>query len=250
MKEIRDIAHAYEEAQKQGLRAALATVVSIKGSSYRRPGARMLITEDGKLTGAISGGCLDGHVQRKALLVITQNKPTLVTYDSLGEDETGGARLGCNGIIRIFIEPVIAGDPYHPVHLLNQVINQRQKAVLATIFSAANSPVPAATSLLYHENGCIAGNMPDALIGNALVKDCENVFTSKAPAIISYTFNENASVKAYIDYIAPPVSIVIVGAGNDAIPAGLGGHDSGWKSKLCHARPLPGRAKSNLHKTR
>lgn len=70
MKEIIDIVAAYDEAHALGKKTALATVVLVEGSAYRRAGARMLITEDGQLTGAISGGCLEGDALRKARLVI------------------------------------------------------------------------------------------------------------------------------------------------------------------------------------
>ncbi len=59
MKEIEDIIQAYRKASEAGKQTALATVVHVEGSSYRRPGARMLVTDDGQLTGAISGGCLE-----------------------------------------------------------------------------------------------------------------------------------------------------------------------------------------------
>src|SRR5882757_10738156 len=99
MKELQDIIKTFEEAKHQGKRSALATVVHVEGSSYRRPGARMLVTEDGKLTGAISGGCLEGDALRKALSVIVQQKARLVTYDTMDEDDAKlGVGLGCNGI--------------------------------------------------------------------------------------------------------------------------------------------------------
>ena len=97
MKEIRDIIRAYEEAKKVGKQTALATVVHVEGSSYRRPGARMLIEDDGQLTGAISGGCLEGDALRKALLVITEKRSRLVTYDTMDDDDAKfGVGLGCN----------------------------------------------------------------------------------------------------------------------------------------------------------
>src|ERR1044071_5910950 len=100
MKEIKEIIRAFDEAQQQEKKTALATVVHVEGSSYRRAGARMLITEEGQLTGAISGGCLEGDALRKALLVMTQQKTMLVTYDTMDEDDaTLGVGLGCNGII-------------------------------------------------------------------------------------------------------------------------------------------------------
>ena len=101
MKEIRDILRAYDLAQSEGKRSALATVVHVEGSSYRRPGARMLVTDDGQLTGAISGGCLEGDALRKALYAINQQKNKLVTYDTTGEDDVQfGVELGCTLITR------------------------------------------------------------------------------------------------------------------------------------------------------
>src|SRR5687768_15814972 len=111
MKELRDIVQSFDLAHAAGKRAALATVVHIEGSSYRQPGARMLVTEDGMLTGAISGGCLEGDALRKALLVIVNNTPMLVTYDTNDEDDARiGIGLGCNGVIQILIEPINAAD--------------------------------------------------------------------------------------------------------------------------------------------
>ena len=69
-KEINEIIAAYKLARQKGIKTALATVVYVDGSSYRRPGARMLVEEDGRMTGAISGGCLEGDALRKALLAI------------------------------------------------------------------------------------------------------------------------------------------------------------------------------------
>src|SRR5687768_3102035 len=119
MKEIKDIIKAFKKAVANGKKSALATVVSVEGSSYRRPGARMLITEDGELTGAISGGCLEGDALRKALFVMSEQRGMVVTYDTTDEDDAKiGVGLGCNGIIRILIEPVIETQVNHPIAML------------------------------------------------------------------------------------------------------------------------------------
>ncbi len=116
MKEIHDILRAYQEATAAGIRTALATVVEVEGSSYRRPGARMLVTETGNLTGAISGGCLEGDALRKALLALQQNRNKLVTYNSMDEeDHQFGIQLGCNGIVHILFEPIHPGLPANPI---------------------------------------------------------------------------------------------------------------------------------------
>src|ERR1044071_849572 len=107
MKEIEDIISSYDEAVRAGKKTALATVVHVDGSSYRRPGARMLVTEDGELTGAISGGCLEGDALHKALFAMHQKKNMLVTYDTTDDDDAKlGMGLGCNGIIQVLIEPI------------------------------------------------------------------------------------------------------------------------------------------------
>src|SRR3982074_3420365 len=106
-KEIVDIVAAFKEAQQRGQQTALATVVHVEGSSYRRPGARMLVEDNGRMTGAISGGCLEGDAYRKAMLAMVQKQNKLVTYNSMDNDAdvSFGVQLGCNGIVHILFEP-------------------------------------------------------------------------------------------------------------------------------------------------
>ncbi|HEX6923224.1 MAG TPA: XdhC family protein, partial [Bacillales bacterium] len=84
---------------------ALATVVRVTGSAYRREGAKMLIDEDGTTTGLISGGCLEPDVAETAKRVMNDGKPVLKRYD-MGEDLVWGLGLGCPGTVDIYIEPV------------------------------------------------------------------------------------------------------------------------------------------------
>ena len=95
MKEIRDIVRLYELHRGEPL--ALATLVAVRGSSYRRPGARMLICPDGTTAGSLSGGCLEEEVVRRACDVIHSGTPELMSFDTR-------LRFGCNGSIDIFVE--------------------------------------------------------------------------------------------------------------------------------------------------
>src|SRR5689334_22948820 len=131
MKELDDIIRSYDKAVAQNKQTALATVVKVDGSSYRRPGARMLVTDDGHLTGAISGGCLEGDALRKAQLAIFQKQNKLVVYDTTDEDDLKfGVQLGCNGIVYILFEPVKPDDANNPINLLRNVTKQRRDAML------------------------------------------------------------------------------------------------------------------------
>src|SRR5690606_29819317 len=107
MKAFRSIVEAFGKVDYSASKAALATVVKVRGSSYRSPGARMLITDDGRWVGSISGGCLEGDALRKARKVILEGKPMTVTYDTREESNQNlGISLGCNGVIDVLIEPI------------------------------------------------------------------------------------------------------------------------------------------------
>jgi len=93
--------------QKQGKKSVLVTVVDLKGSSYRRPGVRMAISEDGISVGAVSGGCIETEIERQAQSVFKSGKARLMTYD-------GRLRIGCEGVLFILIEPVsLSGELLH-----------------------------------------------------------------------------------------------------------------------------------------
>src|SRR5437660_12880933 len=97
---MKDIYDAVREFRKRrGERFALATLVRTQGSSYRRPGARMLICEDGLTIGSFSGGCLEDEVALCARAVLESGEPALMSFDTR-------RRFGCHGKIDIYIERV------------------------------------------------------------------------------------------------------------------------------------------------
>ena len=95
--EFVEIIRAFEKAKSNNLKSVLVTVVDLNGSSYRKPGVRMLITENGSMTGAVSGGCVEKEILRQANSVFNTGITKLMTYD-------GRYRLGCEGLIYILIE--------------------------------------------------------------------------------------------------------------------------------------------------
>src|SRR6187402_380660 len=106
MSEIADVLAAIESLSAKGERMALATIVAVRGSTYRRPGARLLVPEDGAPIGNISGGCLEGDVTDMARIVMEEGRARLAGWDlTADDDEVWGLGLGCNGAIEVFIEP-------------------------------------------------------------------------------------------------------------------------------------------------
>ncbi|MCE1203741.1 MAG: XdhC family protein [Holophagaceae bacterium] len=104
MKELQDILRLVRERPGP---LALATLVRAEGASYRRTGARLLLDASGPLRGSLSGGCLEGDVQARALEALAQGRPKLVQYDLRGElDLVWGSGSGCEGVLDILIEPL------------------------------------------------------------------------------------------------------------------------------------------------
>lgn len=233
MKEIIDIVTAYEEAAKAGKKTALATVVLVEGSAYRKAGARMLITEDGQLTGAISGGCLEGDALRKARMVILQQEPLLVTYDTMDDDDAKlGVGLGCNGIIHILIEPINDGQT-NPITLLKAVISSRGYAVLVTLFSIENRKAAQPGSCLCLTNSETLENGLEILAyKNDLLDDAKNALDNQQSSITVYN-----GYTAFVECIKPLISLVVLGAGNDAIPLTKIASVLGWNITVVDGRP-------------
>ena len=226
MQEIAQIVKAYEIAHQQGKKSALATVVHVSGSSYRRPGARMLVTEDGMMTGAISGGCLEGDALRKAALAITQGKNKLVIYDTTDEEDAKlGIQLGCNGIVSILFEPIVDGSIHNPRQVLAEAIAKREPSLIFTLFSQVH----------LQQLGTFNYASLPALVRDLIKEDILEV-TDSRKSLHKELVIEAATSQCLIEFIEPSISIVIVGAGNDAIPLAKMAAIVGWDISIVDGR--------------
>ena len=237
MKEIREIINAYNKASKNKKRLALATLVHLNGSSYRRPGARMIVDEEGQLTGAISGGCLEGDALRKAVFCIHTQTPKLVVYDTSDEeDATIGIQLGCSGIIQVLFEPIDETDPLNPIELLKKAIQKRQNTVLVTLYASKfKKGDSVGTSMLLEDSGEFHNNSTFQFVPKSLMQDIRETLTVKKSTFKSYQHNDN-TFNAFLSFISPPVSLIIVGAGNDAIPLQSIAETLGWEVTIVDGR--------------
>jgi len=243
MKEIREIIKAYDAAVHAGKKSALAAVVHLNGSSYRRPGARMMVTDVGELTGAISGGCLEGDALRRAMMVLSQQQSKLVTYDSSDEDDAIiGMQLGCAGIIQVLFEPINPNDHNNPIQLLRKAVALRQKSVLVTLFSLEDKKnEQPGTCLLMEENGNISGTIPYSELQDAIMGNVHHAMQQQTSSFNNYV-GKNVSVTAFIEFLQPAISLVVIGAGNDAIPMMQIADTIGWDVRVVdgrstHAKP-------------
>lgn len=188
MKELHEIIKAYDLACQAGKQTALATVVHVDGSSYRRPGARMLVDDEGLLTGAISGGCLEGDALRKALLALAQQKTKLVSYDTSNEDDMSiGIQLGCAGIIQVLFEPIDPSNANNPIELIRSCLSSRQKAVLLTLFSLdGRYAEQIGTCTLLKHNGSFTGDVTLTQLHELIRADMQEALSHSTSIFKSY----------------------------------------------------------------
>lgn len=234
MREVDAIVAAYQKLKNDQVSCVLATVVHVQGSSYRRAGARMLVDEFGNLTGAISGGCLEGDALRKALHALHQKKNKLVTYDTSDEnDAIIGAQLGCNGIIKVLFETIDFKNERNACELLQIAIENEEKASIVVEFDLDEQNFQAGTiALIYSEDA----TRTSSEISENVISKAEEVIQNRQSDLIQLDSN-NYSPIHFIQFYEPPVRLVLIGAGNDAMVLANQAELLGWKIIIADGRP-------------
>lgn len=223
MKDFKAIVTAYKNVDFSQRKAALATVVKVRGSSYRSPGARMLITDDGRWVGSISGGCLEGDALRKARLVMADKKPVTVTYDTSEESNQNlGIGLGCNGVIDVLIEPLDVSDT-QAIQQFAAFAEAQTPLALATIFSGLG----VGEKLLLNEKGVVRNDFQQDDLAARVKTDLMKIFSSRKSQAIPYVV-QGIEHEVFIELIQPTVSVIIFGGGFDARPVSELAKALGW----------------------
>lgn len=230
MKDFKTILTEYSKVDVTARKAAVATVVRVRGSSYRSPGARMLITDDGRWVGSISGGCLEGDALRKARQVMLSNQPITVTYDTNEDSNQNlGIGLGCNGIIDVLIEPVDAQDPRNPISLYKSFVNIQHPVALATVFSGKDVGEKFLMS-------------SDSQPTNSIEESLSTLFETRQSRAETFE-HEGVTSEVFLELIQPGFSLIIFGGGFDARPVSHLAKSLGWEVQVtdecaAHIAPL------------
>ncbi len=209
--------------QLEGL--ALATVVQVDGSSYRRTGARMLIQEDGHWLGAISGGCLEGNALRRAREVMRTHQPQLVTYDTRTDASAKeiGASLGCRGVIRVWIESLHSHDAPNFMEALHEAFGRSTPTHFARILTSSHPSYP-------------AGNFYEADSAPEFMD-----LTGEHPGCYALQY-EGIDLEISWEVIRPRIRLLLFGGGQDAEPLTSLARQMGWEVTVtdeCAAKALP-----------
>ncbi|HWK03146.1 MAG TPA: XdhC family protein [Puia sp.] len=256
MKELRSIVQAYRSIDFSKTRAALATVVRVEGSSYRRAGARMLVLDDGTYLGGISGGCLEGDALRRARKGIALNRPSVITYDTTQDDDYQiGVGLGCNGIIDVLFTPLYPEDPNNHLNILSNLTAIRQPAIVVAITGCPEKPpvsseaaptpafppaasvtdslasAPLGQALLYTTDLAFFSSFSIKEIAPAVLRDIKNSLTERSSRTMTYD-TVDGPVKVFIECILPTTHIAAFGGNHDILTLLRQAKEQGWDTTV------------------
>ncbi|OYE01533.1 XdhC family protein [Nostoc sp. 'Peltigera membranacea cyanobiont' 232] len=237
MNELQAILEGFESSQKSGEMTFLATVVKTQGSTYRRPGAKMLMTDTGLIIGTISAGCLENDVFEYTKQRMSDGKPIVVTYDSTAsEDILWGFGLGCNGIVQVLIERLETESTLNAIAFTQECFHQKHLGIIATVFAFEGGvDVKLGSRLLLYPNGKILTDIKDPNLIKYLSADTQAALANQKSSVKNYQL-PLGSAEVFIEVIQPPTPLVIFGAGYDAVPVAQFAQALGWEVTVVDCR--------------
>ncbi len=235
MKEIKAIIQAYDEMDKFSQQAALATVVRVEGSSYRRTGARMLVMDSGTWIGGISGGCLEGDALKRARLAINSSRPTLITYDTSEDDPHQiGVGLGCNGIIDVLFCPLDFKDPKNQIEILKACVQDSRKInTLITIIGLSGEWSEPKIGHIFKYKGADSLNIfENRILENEIDQQIAKQISENKSAPYSFESPDGQKADLFIEILAPEIHVVLVGHQYDVYPMSRLFKELGWRVSI------------------
>ncbi len=242
MKELKAIIEAYEKIDFSKNKAALATVVRVEGSAYRRTGARMLVMESGEWIGGISGGCLEGDALKKARLAMAQNKPALITYDTSDDDPYQiGVGLGCNGIIDVMITPLDPNNSNNAILQVKDYVDARQPNLVVTVIGLNKNleNVRLGDVFRFDDEEHFKSIFPTQSINNQLLTDIAFCLENLRSLPKTYELADGTKLKLFLEILPPAVHLMVFGTNYDIYPFVRLAKEVGWKvTVICNPQKV------------
>ena len=223
--------HIERLRQAEG-KVALATLVNTRGTTPRKEGAQMLVGEGGRILGSVTiGGCVDAQVIEESAEVLGQNLPRLLELN-LGDEEAWEIGLTCGGTIEVFVEPVTLDRPGDRTLLFYE----RARAHAATggraaILTRLEAPDHGA-KLLVLDSGVLEGSLGEPFLDRRFAAEALEALGSGGSRKL---FLEG--VRAFMEVLAPPAILLIVGGGHVAMPLVNLGRTLGFRTVVVDGRP-------------
>ena len=233
---VAGLLNAFFSWSAAGRPLVLASVYETEGSTYSKAGAQMLITGDGKFHGMLSGGCLEGDLAERARAVIETGQAQAVTYDlGQNDEELWGLGVGCDGLMRIFLQPLSADGGYEPFATMARALQGDTHQVAATVIESDIECLPAGATMVTVE-------------GDLAFSDIDAAFVEPLSVLVGSTLLEGKSLARRVELVdgkasvlfavlRPPPAILVLGAGLDAGPVVRFAAELGWRVTVQDHRP-------------
>src|SRR4051812_4381041 len=235
MSEIVEVLAAIERLRAEGQRMALATIVAVRGSTYRRPGARLLVPETGAPIGNISGGCLENDVADVARVVMSEGTARMVSFDLTADDEAvWGWGLGCNGAIDLFVEP--AEKAAETAGVLRMALEEQRPIAMITVLDSSVPLVEWGARMLVRPDGSAESSLGDTAVDAAASAAAAELLGAERSEVRTLA-TDAGEVRAFVEVLEPPLRLVVCGAGHDAVPLVAVAATLGWQPVVADDRP-------------
>lgn len=206
MSEIQEILSFYEQCLRQEKRSALATVIGTSGPSYRSPGSRSIVCDEGAFAGGLSAGCLESDISCR---LDGEKKPFVVDYDLTVADDVRGFPFGCGGAVQIFVEPLPSAQAMHAIEWFASL---DQPAVLLTV-TASDGGIDLGAR--YGMNASCDSTYHGKLKFTGMETLAMNVLAERKSKLVDIQLN-GKSTTIFAEYYEPPISVYVFGDGQDA----------------------------------
>lgn len=224
----------FDRERTAGRAVALGVLLDTAGSTYRRPGALLLIADSGEYAGLLAGGCLEGDLAEHALTVIGTGRARVVTYDLRNEhDPIWGLGLGCEGAMRILLVRVGPQERWQPLsHMAAALASDTQAAVGIVAESTDPAIAPGALILPAGEDAPAAPSAPREVLAGAT-----DALRALARAAGPQWHEVPGRCRVFLLPVSPPPRLLLLGAGPDALPVADFAARLHWKVTVVDHRP-------------
>jgi xanthine dehydrogenase accessory factor len=233
--DLRETFEQLDELRQHERRVAMTTLVSTKGTTPRREGAKMWVGEGGRILGSVTiGGCVDARVLEESENVLRDNLPRLLTM-SLGDADAWEIGLTCGGTVELLIEPVELDGVPHPITEAYDVVRTEAAAGRRSVLVAPLRDHESCARLVVREDGISSGTLGDPALDHAAVERALDVIrcaTSRTEELETSGTRE----RLFFELHGPATTLLIFGAGQVAIPLVRLARVLGWRTVVVDGR--------------
>ena len=230
MRAVAELFDHIDELRKTGGRVAVATLVNTRGTTPRKEGAKMVVGEAGKVLGSVTiGGCVDAQVIEEAEDVLTSMRPRLLEMN-LGDEEAWEIGLTCGGTIEVFVEPLALDQTDDTAaRFYDRVRAHAERGGIGAVVTRLDGD---GGKLLVLDDGTVEGSLGESAVTDRFVAEAHTAIAQGGSRTVLLE-----GVRAFVEVIAPPALLLVVGASHVAMPLTTLARTLGYRTVVIDGRP-------------